>query len=581
MVPFALGRQPHNKKRKMKPKSRMSKPVSSSAQLRQHAEARLQKLPAKHKRALDQLVQFNLDLEKRIAERTALLEKSEAEQRALANNFKAILDTVTDGISLTDANGKLIVVNDAFVKLHGYMRKELNGKVAIELVAEPDRTRVFEYLRETLLSGSSGSIECRLIRKDGTKFDAEVNVTPIFDERNYPTSVVAVIRDITQRKTAELALQTSQNYARNIIESSLDMIIAVDMDRRITEFNKAAEETFGYCREQVLGKSIELLYADSVESKSVYAETMFHGRNVRQIHNKTKLGRIFPVLLTASVLHDSNGNPIGSMGISRDITEVIYAEEEQKRLFEQVRAGRERLQLLSKQLLDAQESERRHIARELHDEIGQAITGVQMNLQLILPGVSDPSGKARLQDTMVTIERMLQQIRNLSLDLRPSVLDDFGLVPALRWLVERQVQRTGVDIQFNADPLEKRASEQIENVCFRLTQEALTNIVRHARAQHVSIQLRRVLSDLELTIQDDGIGFDVDSIIQRATQGNSMGLLGMQERVILVGGNMEISSAPNQGTRIQAIIPLVGLTAFKERRRHRRSSHEAHSHSVS
>ena len=231
--------------------------------------------------------------------------------------------------------------------------------------------------------------------------------------------------------------------------------------------------------------------------------------------------------------------------------------------------------------MNTQENERRQIARELHDEIGQALTGVQMNLQLILAGMTDASVKSRLQDTTVTIERMLEQIRNLSLNLRPSVLDDFGLVPALRWLVERQSQHTGLDIQFNAEPLEKRAPEQIENVCFRVTQEALTNIIRHARAQHVSIQLRCMVSDLELTIQDDGIGFDVTRAIQHATQGNSMGLLGMQERVILVGGKMEISSAPNQGTRIQTIIPLVGFTAFKERRRQRRSSHETHSCSVS
>jgi PAS domain S-box-containing protein len=536
----------------------------------------------KRKNVEEQVFKLNAELEQHVAERTTQLEKSEIEQRAIADNLTAIFNTATDGIAVIDNQGNFVTVNDAFAKLHGYSCKEdVINKPAMDLIAERDREIAVKYLDQVLRGGPVRNIEYRLARQDGTEFYGEVSAAPIYNESNVLTRFVFITRDATQRKANEQTLRASQEYARNIIDSSLDMIIAVDNERRITEFNQAAEEIFGYRRDEVLGKSVELLYADSVESRAVYSQTMFQGRNVRQIQNRTKSGRIFPALLSASILLDPNGTPIGSMGISRDITKVTRAEEEQKRLFQQVRAGRERLQLLSKRLLDAQESERRNIARELHDEIGQAITGVQMNLQLIQPFVTNRSAMTRLEDTTLAIERMLQQIRNLSLDLRPSILDDFGLVPALRWLIERQTQLNGLDIQFNANLLEKRPAEQIETVCFRLTQEALTNITRHAEAQHVSIQLRPIASDLELTIQDDGIGFDVTQAIQRAAQGNSVGLLGMQERAMLVGGKLEISSAPHQGTRIQLIIPLNGATAFKERRRQRRSSHETHSGSVS
>ena len=588
----------------MKPKRTVSKPVSSPAKLRQRAEDHQRKQPAiaenaspdqvqrvfhelqvhqiELERQNEELRRAQYELEQRVAERTVQLEKSEAQQCTIADDLNAIFDTVPDGISIADANGNLIVVNDAFAKLHGYARKEdLVGIAAIELVAEQDRVRAFEYLRQALLVGPAGNIEYRLARQDSTEFYGEVSVAPIHDESNYPTRFVVVTRDITQRQAAKQALQASQDYARNIIDSSLDMIIAVDMDRRITEFNNAAEETFGYRREQVLGKSIDLLYADLVESGSVHARTMLKGRNVSRILNKAKSGRIFTALLSASVLRDPAGTPIGYMGISRDITELENAEEEERRLYEQVRAGRERLQLLSKQLLDTQESERRHIARELHDEIGQAMTGVQMNLQIIAPLLTDASAKTRLEDTSLAIERVLQQIRNLSLDLRPSILDDFGLVPALRWLLERQAQRTGLHIEFTADALGKRAPEQIETVCFRVTQEAITNITRHAYARQVSVQLRCSPSDLELTIQDDGVGFDVTQAIERAAQGSSMGLLGLQERVILVGGNVEISSALNQGTRIHVIIPLDAPTRHIERRSKRRTGSETNAHSAS
>jgi PAS domain S-box-containing protein len=579
----------------MKQNRAVSKPVSASAKLRRRAEDHLRKQPAASENVSpDQVHQIELEmqneelrraqheLEQRVADRTLELEKTEAQQRTCADDLKAILETVTDGISVTDAHGNFTAMNSVFVRLYGYARKEdLLGMPAIETVAERDRTRAFEYLRQMLLVGPVSSCEYQMVRRDGSEFLGEVNVTPINDESNYPTRFVAITRDITKRKAAEQALRTSQEYARNIIDSSLDMIIAVDMGRRITEFNKAAEEIFEYRREQVLGESIDLLYADSVESESVHARTVLKGRNVSQILNKSKTGRVFPSLLSASVLRDPHGTPIGFMGISRDITELKRAQEEQTRLFDQVRAGRERLKLLSKQLLDAQESERRHIARELHDEIGQAMTGVQMNLQIIEPLLTDASAKTRLEDTALAIERMLQQIRNLSLDLRPSLLDDFGLIPALRWLLERQAQRTGLDIEFTADPLEKRAPEQIETVCFRVTQEAITNITRHAHARHVSVRLSGSQSDVELTIQDDGIGFDVTQAVEHATQGNSMGLLGMQERVILVGGKAEISSAPNQGTRIQVTIPFNGSTAYKDRRSKRRTDNETNPHFVS
>lgn len=528
-----------------------------------------------------QLVQLNLELEQRVAERTAQLEKSEAQQRAIADDLRTVFDTVTDGLCIADIKGNLLVVNDAFVKLYGCARKQdLIGKTAIELVAERDRERARELLSQVLVTGPSGNLEYRLVRLDGTEFDGEVCISPIHDESRFPIRFVVITRDVTERKSAELRLRASREYARNIIESSLDMIIAVDMERQITEFNNAAEETFGYRREEVLGQSIELLYADSDESKAVYTETMSRGQNVRQIRNKTKNGRIFPTLLSASLLRDPHGTPIGSMGISRDVTELMRAQEEQKRLLEQVKAGRERLQLLSKKLLDAQENERRHIARELHDEIGQEITGVQMNLQLIEPFVVDPSARIRLEDTTLAIERMLQQIRNLSLDLRPSILDDFGLVPALRWLVERQATRTSLDIQFTADAFDERVPEPVENVCFRVTQEALTNIIRHAHAAHISVRLRHTPADLELTIQDDGIGFDIALAAERAAQNNSMGLLGMQERVILIGGSIDITSAPQHGTRIHAIVPIDASHTYKERRRQWRSSHETRSRPV-
>jgi signal transduction histidine kinase len=244
------------------------------------------------------------------------------------------------------------------------------------------------------------------------------------------------------------------------------------------------------------------------------------------------------------------------------------APEEQNRLFEQVRAGRARAQLLSQQLMEAQETERRRLARELHDEIGQALTAVKINLQALQRAPAD--AVSRLSDSIAIVDRALQQVRNLSLDLRPSLLDDLGLVAALSWYVDRQSQRSGLAIEFAAEPAEIRAAATVETACFRVTQEALTNIIRHAQAREARVELRQRGSELQLAVSDDGIGFDVAAARRRAARGASLGLLGMQERVLLSGGRIDIQSTRGQGTRLVACLPISPAPAL-ERRSGRRS----------
>jgi len=225
-------------------------------------------------------------------------------------------------------------------------------------------------------------------------------------------------------------------------------------------------------------------------------------------------------------------------------------------LFDEVSAAREGLKKLSTRILSAQEDERRRLARELHDEIGQALTAVKINL-LGMQHVPVATALAPyIDDSVATVERALQQVRNLSLDLRPSLLDDLGLVAALRWYVDRQAQRAGFVGKFITNPLDPRPASEIETACFRIVQEALTNVARHAQAQHVRVELRASDSELRLVVRDDGIGFDVPAARERAAHGASLGLLGMEERAHLVGGQIEIESAPGRGAEIRVRLPL-------------------------
>jgi signal transduction histidine kinase len=232
------------------------------------------------------------------------------------------------------------------------------------------------------------------------------------------------------------------------------------------------------------------------------------------------------------------------------------------RLFEEVQHGQERLQALSQRLVDAQETERLRIARELHDVIGQALTAVKINLQATQRLLDHTDATARIEQNLervvANVDHTLQQVRDLSVDLRPALLDDLGLVPAVRWYLDRQSQQGNFVAQFSADPgLERRLPPHLEIACFRIVQEALTNVMRHAQAQRVNIEMHERHKQLILHVIDDGVGFDVQQALRDTAHGASLGLLGMQERATLVGGKLEIVSMQEHGTTVSVRIPLL------------------------
>jgi signal transduction histidine kinase len=206
----------------------------------------------------------------------------------------------------------------------------------------------------------------------------------------------------------------------------------------------------------------------------------------------------------------------------------------------------------SSSTVEAQESERRRIARDLHDVIGQALTSVKLHLGAA-QRTDDPVALGiELQKGIGAVDEALRQVRNFALDLRPPVLDDLGLVAALRWHVDREAQRAGYQARVVADGV-GRLDTDLETVCFRLAQEALTNIARHANASVVRIFIRATVEALELTINDNGIGFDVPAAMARTARGEAMGLKAMQDRAALAGGYLQIESARGRGTRVRAL----------------------------
>jgi two-component system sensor histidine kinase UhpB len=211
---------------------------------------------------------------------------------------------------------------------------------------------------------------------------------------------------------------------------------------------------------------------------------------------------------------------------------------------------------MSRRLVSAEETERRNIARELHDEIGQSLTVTEMNLQALLASPGSEAMAARLRQSLEVVECVQEQVHALSLNLRPSMLDDLGLEATLRWYAKRQAVVAGLRIAVLVEPLQHRLDAGIETGCFRIVQEALNNAVKHARARAVTVELTRNDEQLHLSVRDDGIGFDVASVREQAVLGASLGLLSMEERAAAAGGGLRYLAIPSRGTEVHAWFPL-------------------------
>jgi PAS domain S-box-containing protein len=352
---------------------------------------------------------------------------------------------------------------------------------------------------------------------------------------------------IAERNRVEAALRESEERYRELFENARDAIYVHDLDGNYISINRAAEELCGYSREEIIGHN----FAEFVASDHLkYVREHFCGKLAQQgqtayeVDVIAKDGRRVPVEVSSRAIYE-NGEVVGIQGTARDITERKQVQDA--------------LQMFSRQLIEAQEDERRRIARELHDQIGQVLTAVKMNLHTVQRVCDAAEVGPYIRDNIEAVDEALRLVRDLSIDLRPPLLDDLGLITALRWYVDRYAQRTGVaaDVMIDLKDPNERFSRELETACFRIAQEALTNVARHARATSVLLRLKKDHDCLVGSVIDDGVGFDPEALRRRAPRAATLGLIGMQERAHAAGGEIEIRSAISRGTEIRFKLPLA------------------------
>ena len=465
------------------------------------------------------------------------------ESQVVAGLGSYVLNIATGLWSSSEMMDKVFGIDEAY-------ERSVEGWLA--LIHPDDRAMMDDYFRRVVLGQRRDfDKEYRIIRRNDQTERWVCGMGKLeFDARGCPKRMLGTITDITERKHAEELLRVSDVALKAVSQG----VLITGADRRILSANAAFTAISGYSEAEILGQNWKFLRGpltdpDTVEAIRLALENAseFSG----EILNYRKDGTSFWNELTLSPVRDEQGQLTHFISVTRDISV-------RKQIDYEFRESRQRLEVLSRQLITTREVELRHLARELHDEIGQVLTAMKMNVRAIQRS-ADPILCERLEENVSMIDRAVEQVRNLALDMRPPHLDDLGLVATLHWYLKHQAKIAGFQEHLSVDPAEIRIPPDLATVCFRITQEAVTNAVRHATPHQIAIELRQIDEELHLAIRDDGIGFDVGNARARASGGASLGLISMQERASLAGGRIEFESIPGMGTTIHAWFPLSQL----------------------
>jgi PAS domain S-box-containing protein len=378
-----------------------------------------------------------------------------------------------------------------------------------------------------------------------------------FNERELQTSIATGL----SKFTLESKLRERERWLSTVLRSIGDAVIATDGGGAISFMNPLAVRLTGWVPEDGVQHSLHDVFVLESEDSGGRIGYLVDGKVNKEIlgHPEesllvSKTGSRIPIEYTFAPIQDDKEHSTGVVLVFRDISRRKQAEAE-------IKTHESNLQRLSSQLINAQEAERGRLSRELHDEIGQALTAIKINLETIHKEFADRlTGDTResYKETETLVDNILDQIHQISLDLRPSILDDLGLVPTLNWYVKRFAQRMDIPVEFSSSKLINRLDPELETVVYRVVQEALTNVAKHARAKRVQVWLEEDAENLRVGIQDDGGGFDLEVMTERPPEKRGAGLLGIQERAMQMGGMAEVSSGVGEGTRIDLWIPLRG-----------------------
>ncbi len=465
--------------------------------------------------------------------------------------WTATLGSIGEAVIATDDEGRITFLNPIAAALTGWEQEEALkqpiGNV-LRLINEKSGmtadNEVLRVLREKQVLAVANHVD--LVTRDGREIAVEHSAAPILASEGEVIGVVLVFRDVAERRQEQI--ETAEQAA--LLELTQDSVFVIDLEGRVQFWSRGAEAMMGYTKAETAGKiAHELLCTEFPQPFSeITAELMRVGHWEGDLIKTAKDGRRVVVAGRWALQWGKRDQAPRVLVINSDITERKRGEESLVLQKEQLRALAERLQWV-------REEDRKKVARELHDQIGQILTAIKMDMTWMsrhLPE-SEREVLARLKESIELINDGVKTVRTICSGLRPGVLDDLGLAAAIEWQASEFASRNGVQCQVSVPPVDLHLDGDRATATFRIFQECLTNVIRHSQAKSVRVALCQEEESILLVVEDDGIGFCESGL---SNSHGSLGLLGMKERAQFCGGNVQISSSPGNGTAVTVRVPV-------------------------
>ncbi len=491
------------------------------------------------------LSRLNAELDDRVRERTALLKT----RQDLLNTF---VRYVPAAVAMLDRDMRYVQVSDRWASEYRMDRSQFEGSSHYDLFPEiPDRWK--EIHRRCLAGETMRSEEDRWVRQDGQVSWLRWEIRPWFDQDHKPAGILIFTEDITARKELEECLRESEETVRTLLDTAAQAIIAIESDGTIVLANRQAGKMFGYAQGELIGRQLETLVPPRLrnphqsrrEEFNLYPKSRTVGADL-DLLGLRKDGSEFPIEVSLSSVNTKRG--LLAVSFVSDITARKNAESA-------LRESEQRLRALAARLLSAQEDERRNLARELHDDITQQLAFLAIELGRFATEFPEEAvSRKRIEVLKQQASRVSSEVRRISHGLHPSVITDFGLSIALEEFCGEFERGHGITVVFDG-LVEDSCLTDTEAAClYRIAQESLRNALVHGQAKKIRVTLQTADDVFELKVQDNGVGFSVESRRSRA----GLGILGMTERIRMVNGTLDITSKPGHGTSVTAAVPLHG-----------------------
>jgi PAS domain S-box-containing protein len=467
--------------------------------------------------------------------------------QASEERYRTLFEESRDAICITDRDGRLIDANQSFLSLFGYTREGVNNLNFRELYVDPEEGSRFQQKIEQ--EGSLRDYGVKLLKKDRTIMVCLITATVRRGKNGGILGYQGIIRDITDLKRVQDTLKESEERFRRLLENANDAIYTHDLVGNLTWVNQEAMRIYGYRNEELLSLNITQIvdpeYLPLARHKILENLNGSTQTEPYELLTYSKEGK--PVWVEVSTRQlGKEGQRVEMLNIARDITE-------RKRVEERLLSYQEQLRSLASELSLAEERERRRIAVELHDRVGQLMAMAKIKLGMLRESMPHTTA---LDEIRGLIDQAIQNARSLTFELSPPILHELGFEASVHWLSEQLEEKQGILAHVEDDLDPKPLDDDVRVVLFTAVRELLANVAKHARARRVDVSLQRDGDKIRINVKDDGAGFDTSQIDSHMNKITGFGLFSIRERLSHFGGCLEIDSRVGTGTRVSLTAPL-------------------------